>query len=253
MKIDKVIMSCDDKRYYLDFWPLVSKVWKLRFNIHPVLILFGDKNALDVSEEYGTVVEFNINKKALIHIQTLWARYWYPKTEPDTTWIISDIDMFPISKKYFIDSIKDVDNNAFINLNADGDYFPSCYDGGKGKTFEEVLELHNTWDESLNYICERSKNLSNSHMPESLDLYQPNQELLHHWGIDERIASEKIKKYQDKSRIVTFKNTHRLDRCSWWLEEHKVLKEIYDDCHSLRPYNSKHKSEIDRLVQLLLK
>ena len=34
MKIDKVIMSCDDKRYYLDFWPLVSKVWKQKFNLH---------------------------------------------------------------------------------------------------------------------------------------------------------------------------------------------------------------------------
>ena len=58
MKIDKVIMSCDDKRYYLDFWPLVSKVWKQKFNIHPVLILFGDKKELNVSEEFGTVIEF---------------------------------------------------------------------------------------------------------------------------------------------------------------------------------------------------
>lgn len=258
MKIDKAIMSCDDKRYYLDFWYPVSKVWKKKFNIHPVLILFGDKNKLNVSEEFGTVVEFKTDPNILPHIQAQWARYWYPKTEPNTTWLISDIDMFPVSKNYFINSLASVRDDAYINLNANGDYFPACYNGGTGKTFKEVLQLHDTWEESIREVDRRSKEINYNHIPESFSVYEPNQTHMANWGIDESYSIEKIKKFSDRSRIIRVERpggfcARRLDRASWKLEEDKVLSEWYNDCHSIRPYNSGHKPEIDKLVELLLK
>lgn len=258
MKIDKAIMSCDDKRYYLDFWYPVSRVWKKKFNIHPVLILFGDKNQLNVSEEFGTVVEFKTNPNILPHIQAQWARYWFPKTEPDTTWLISDIDMFPVSKNYFIDSLSSVRDDAYINLNANGDYFPACYNGGKGSTFKEVLKLHDTWEESIAEVDRRSKEINYNHIPESFSVYEPNQTHMANWGIDEAYSIEKIREFADKSRIIRVERPggfcqRRLDRASWKLEEDKVLNEWYNDCHSIRPYNSGHKPEIDRLVNLLLR
>jgi hypothetical protein len=257
MKIDKVIMSCDDKRYYLDFWNLVSKVWKKKFNIHPVLILFGNKKELDVSEEFGTVIEFETKKDIPPHIQAQWARYWYPQTEPDTTWLISDIDMFPISRLYFIDSIKDIREDAFINLNANEDYFPACYNGGKGSTFKEVLELPDSWDESINEINVRSKEITYHHTPEAFSFFHPEVPRMENWGIDESFSCEKIKKFSDKSRIIRTSRpggfcARRLDRAYWQLEEYKVLTEWYNDCHSIRPYNSVYKPEIDRLVNMLL-
>jgi hypothetical protein len=257
MKIDKVIMSCDDKRYYLDFWEPVSKVWKLKFNIHPVLILFGDKKQLNVSEQYGTVVEFKTNSNILPHIQAQWARYWYPITEPDTTWLISDIDMFPMSKEYFINSLINVRSDAYINLNADKDYFPACYNGGTGKTFKEVLELSDTWEESINEINVRSKEINYNHTPESFSVYEPGQTHMANWGIDESFSCAKIKKFADKSRIVRVPRPggfcqRRLDRASWKPDDSKILSGWYNDCHSIRPYNSGHKPEIDRVVNLIL-
>jgi hypothetical protein len=257
MKIDKVIMSCDDKRYYLDFWEPVSKVWKLKFNIHPVLILFGDKKQLNVSEQYGTVIEFKTNPNILSHIQGQWARYWYPIIEPDTTWLISDIDMFPMSKQYFINSLLDVRSDAFINLNADGDYFPACYNGGKGSTFKEVLELPNTWEESIKEIHERSKEINYNHTPESFSVYEPSQTHMANWGIDESFSCAKIKKFADKDRIIRVQRPggfcqRRLDRASWKPDDSKILSGWYNDCHSIRPYNSGHKPEIDRVVNLIL-
>ena len=258
MKIDKVILACDDKRFYLDFWYPVSKVWKKKFNIHPVLILFGDKNILNVSEEFGTVVEFKTQPNILPHIQAQWVRYWYPKTEPNTTWLISDIDMFPISKQYFINSLSGVRDDAFINLNADKDYFPACYNGGKGKTFNEVFKLHDTWEQSITEIDNRSKNIKNDHVPESFTIYEPGRSFMANWGIDEAYSAEKIKSFSDQSRVIRINrpgghNERRLDRSSWNLEENKVLSEWYTDCHCLRPYNSNHKSEIDKLVNLILR
>jgi hypothetical protein len=49
----KVIMSCDDNPYYLDFWPLVAKVWRERIGYEPVLVHVGDS---EVTSEYGQVV-----------------------------------------------------------------------------------------------------------------------------------------------------------------------------------------------------
>ena len=57
MKIQKVIHSCDDKEFYSDFWPIVSKIWKLKFNIEPVLLYFGTGNP---TEEYGEVIKMEI-------------------------------------------------------------------------------------------------------------------------------------------------------------------------------------------------
>ena len=262
MKIDKVIMSCDDKRYYLDFWPLVSKVWKLKFNIHPVLILFGDKKKLNVSEEYGTVVEFNVLKDIPSYLQALWVRYWYPITEPETTWAISDIDMFPMSRHYFIDILKNIPDNLFVNTNADKTFFPSCYNIAKGKVFKEVLELPDNWEESINIvnnIAKTKKDMTMTHTPNAIHKYEPstNNEPFHLWGVDEAYACSQIAKFADQSRIKRVERPggfchRRLDRSSWKPEDDKILNEWYNDCHSIRPY-SEHKQEIDRVVNLLLK
>ena len=32
MKIDKVIMSCNDNPFYHEYWPIISKVWKVKYN-----------------------------------------------------------------------------------------------------------------------------------------------------------------------------------------------------------------------------
>lgn len=37
MKIDYDILSSDNKPLYIDFWPSVSKVWKQKFGITPIL------------------------------------------------------------------------------------------------------------------------------------------------------------------------------------------------------------------------
>ena len=45
MKIDKVVMGSNSNPYYFDFWPIVSKIWKVKFKIEPVLFLIHDDMA----------------------------------------------------------------------------------------------------------------------------------------------------------------------------------------------------------------
>ena len=56
MKIDLVMHSVDDNPYYTDFWLMVSKVWKLRFGIDPIL-LHVTEGGIELSEEFGSVVK----------------------------------------------------------------------------------------------------------------------------------------------------------------------------------------------------
>ena len=102
MKIDKVIHSCDNNKFYLDFWPLVSKIWKVKFNVEPILAFIGDED-VEIDDTYGTVIRMGDVKGVPKYLQALWVRYWLPVTELDTVWMISDIDMLPISKEYFIE------------------------------------------------------------------------------------------------------------------------------------------------------
>ena len=40
MLIDKVILTSNEKKDYLDFWPVVSEAWK-KLGVEPVLIYTG--------------------------------------------------------------------------------------------------------------------------------------------------------------------------------------------------------------------
>jgi len=64
----KVIMSCDDNPYYLDFWPLVSWVWKEKMGIEPVLVHVGEK---EPSAEHGQVHSMPVDETVPIHTQAL--------------------------------------------------------------------------------------------------------------------------------------------------------------------------------------
>jgi hypothetical protein len=250
MKIDKAIVSSDDNKFYLDFWPLVSKVWKEKFNIKPVLLYVSDSD-FEPTQEYGEVVRYKPLKDYPIYLQTLWVRYYHPTTEKDTTWILSDIDMFPISKDYFINRIQDFDNNQYVHIDPSlGEYkkLPSCYHIATGKRFTEVLDLPNDWEMSLWRV--HSSNLGSDpggHLTGKSD-----------WFADERYATNKILNCINMGdKNIKFVNRsggrygHRLDRENFNYTEQDLKNGLYYDSHSIRPYEQ-YKEKIDLLVKQIL-
>jgi len=255
MKVDYVVVSSTCDPFYLDFWPTVSMIWKRKFNYTPVLFLVHSDKSVKVSEEYGEVVYFDPIPDVPLNVQAQCSRYWLPVTKPDATWMTSDIDMFPISKKYFIDNLRDISDDKFVNMNARGvGIFPCCYNVAKGSTYKEILELPDTYSEYLNQT--KWWNFNYGHTPQGSGMD------LKHWGIDEWYPNRKMENYHDRGRFVlTGRNgSPARDRCplrvdrqhygSW--NEQGVLSEHYLDAHSLRPYNQ-YKQQIDHLVRLIMK
>ena len=253
MKIDKVIHASDDKKFYLDFWPIVSKIWRKKFNVEPVLLYFGNGSP---TEEYGTVIKMPILPDVPVNTQCQISRYWIPTTDLNATWMTSDIDMLPISKDYFTKWIADISDEKWVHLNSDPrESFPHitylcCYNIAKGSTFKEILKLPNTFEEYVNLGFWKEN--SHDHSVPGISSSLP------HWGADEMWSSKMINQYEDQSRIVRKyrdcgpHECHRIDRVNWNWHVKDVLSEYYYDCHAIRPYEM-HTQSIDRLVELILK
>lgn len=245
MKITKVSLSCDNNSYYSDFWEPVSRIWKYRFGIEPHLWFIGDKQSAPAAE-HGQVVCIKPVDGIPIHTQTQWARFYFVSEYPDDIWITSDIDMFPLSHSYFINSIKNINTNSLVALNSDmKNYFPVCYNIATGKKFQEILELETHFKDDVRKIFFGS----------STDTHTIEGNHYVNWGADEKYSSSKICKYRDAypEQIIQLprpgghQSARRIDRSHWEYDIDLLKQEFYVDCHSLRPY-SLYRNEIERVI-----
>jgi hypothetical protein len=247
MKLDYAVHSSDSNPFYLDFWPLVSKIWKLKFKVEPILLYIDENHDIRIDETYGRVIKMKPVPDVPVYIQCLWIRYWWPSQVPEKVCILSDIDMFPISKRYFIEQIKNISDDKYLHLNPIGNaVFPSCYHVAKGKYYKEVFELHDSWEDSVRFINSLESGISHSIQ---------NGTVMQKWGVDEKYATDQIYKSPNKALFLLLpRNQLRIDRTFWNWKPIHIKQDYYADSHSIRPYNHPtYKPMIDRLVEEILK
>ena len=247
MKPDIIVHSSDSNPFYLEFWPLVSKVWKLRFNIDPILVFIGDEDVV-IDETYGKVIRMKPVPNVPVYLQCQWVRFWIPSQFPEKVCLLSDIDMFPISRSYFIDQLTTIPDTQYVHLNPNHKFIPVCYHVAKGSLFKKVLELDDSWELSIQSLYQ--KNMGHDCFiddPTNLILKDKLQ-----WGADEEYTTNKIREYQDQSIFTFLPRTHgRLDRSYWHWNPSEIDLDKYADAHSIRPY-SNYKANIDSLVEKLI-
>lgn len=177
LKIEKIIFSSSER--FSIFWNLQAKIWKKTFNIEPVCLLFGKKSNTDMSEEYGKVIEVPIMENWPLLIQITWSKFFWPTLEPDTTWMIGDMDMYPLAKDWWTTNIEDVPDEYYVHLDADGitqlsgteftwsnkeitkqnqqdrghaTNLPAHCHVGKGSTLKRGLDIGDSWENEIRYI-----------------------------------------------------------------------------------------------------
>uniref|UniRef100_A0A6C0J2J0 Glycosyltransferase n=1 Tax=viral metagenome TaxID=1070528 RepID=A0A6C0J2J0_9ZZZZ len=251
MKIDIVIHSSDSNPYYLDFWPIVSKIWKVKFGVTPLLVYIDENHDIPIDETYGIVVKMKPVEGVPLYIQCCWVRFWIPTQYPEKMCMTSDIDMLPISKRYFIKRIENIPDTAYVHLNAGSKYYdrlPVCYHIARGSLFKEILELPDTFEESAHQV--------NDFPFAETGHTIPGKEFMR-WGIDEEFSTNKIRKYKDYSIFKFFSRSaahdNRIDRHDWQYQVSDLHRDLYVDCHSIRPYSDpENKKEIDKLVEYIM-
>lgn len=240
MKIDYVIVSSNENPYYLDFWPIISKVWKEKFNITPVLGLICDKDSDFEELEYGLVKKFKSIEGVDTGLQSQIVRLFLTK-ELNGYCLISDIDIIPLSVKYFEECASHLTENNIVVYSSDNPEclsnkeYPMCYVSSHSNSFKSVLNLNLNWFEFVKMMENRKQG----------------------WTTDQKYLFEKINEFKLQKNDVVLLNRgwsgiahKRIDRASWDYDPIKVSEGYYIDSHSLRPY-SQYSEEINKLINHL--
>ncbi len=243
MSIDHIIISSDNNPTYKDFYELIAQRWyDLGFKTYYINI--SDKDEI-VENEFGTVHTM----KALDFVSTAFQSQVvriFASNILSGNLLISDIDMFPISKDYYNqynseltdDNIivytgiaKQFNNEGVITYhgppNLSTPYYPMCYMLGNVNAFQDRLDIRGmTFEEYCRML---------------VDNYTES------WNTDEHFCWDRFKKYPDKILLKTRITNTRIDRGTWVYDVDLLKNGYYVDSHLLRPYQE-HKQEIQRFI-----
>ncbi len=284
MKIDKVYFSSSET--FSVFWNLNSKVYS-RLGIEPVCLLFGKKANTNMNEDYGKVIEMPIIKDIPLLIQITWSKFHWATLEPEVTSLIGDIDLMPLSRYRFIDDIKDVPEDTYVHLDADGitqlsrvehtwtgrelnennmaDFgcpsnMPGHYHCAKGKIMKIALEEHRgSFENELKYIVNSGKYNNTRGYREEDPIDQCNL-----WCAEELRSTRAIRR-QIAQKNINFKGfflKHGIDRTDGdrldkmynpekgecGYDLERLVSGKYADIHCIRPFSHcVSKEECDKM------
>jgi hypothetical protein len=240
MKIDYVIVASNENPYYLDFWPIISKVWKEKFNITPVLGLISDEDSDFQESEYGIVKKFKSVNGIDTGLQSQIVRLFLPKMLKGYC-LISDIDIIPLSTKYFEDCASYLTENNIVVYSSDHPEclakheYPMCYVSSHSESFRNILNLDLDWESFVLLMKNRNQG----------------------WSTDQKYLYEKVNEFNLRTNnVILLKRgwseilCKRIDRGFWNYDPIKVSEGYYIDSHSLRPY-TQYSEEINKLINCL--
>ena len=256
MKIDRVILSTNANPAYSDFWPIVAKAWQ-KWGIKPTLAFICDRK-IKLDETLGDVIKFEPIQEIPISIQTQTIRLLIPCLFKNDVCIISDIDVLPISKKYFINSIVDVPNDKFVIYNdthtsCDILISPMCFNAAQGKIFQEIFKINNK-EEIPKTIKYWWNELTLKKLPLLSSIFAKDkikfETISFLKSTDERMLALHLQKWPEFSRNTVNLGYHhdRIIDKNCWKYDTKLLKdEFYTWAHLPLPYKN-HKKLNDQLL-----
>jgi hypothetical protein len=260
MKIDKVIFCIDDNPHYKGFWPSISKHFRLKMNMLPKLFVLSDKeNISEYDTLYGEVeIVKPLNKIPLI-IQALLGKFFFTKTEPNTTWLIGDIDLYPLHTFHFTESIKNIPDEQYIHLNpyAYGVDWRNHYSGlagyfhvAKGHVFAEELKIPNSFEDFCNIILNSDKYGIKFYYHNNTPPNKENGEASSDWGwfcCEEMYTGDVLKNSKKLIEIPPINSYTRINRTDMVFNENLIKNQHYIDFHAPRPYEQ-HEEIIERIL-----
>jgi len=235
LKIDRVIISTDTNPMYMDFWPAVAKAWEKIVGIKPTLAFIAPKD-FPIDESLGDVIRFDPIEGVSTALQAQFIRLLLPLYFKDEVCLISDIDMIPLNKSYFLDTVRDIPDDNFVVYRSDVllqyNQYPMCYIAAKGSVFCEVFGVE-TPEDIEDFIKQEAERLN------------------HAWSTDQQSLYFHVNKWegcQSRCEKLGLGVERRVDRVNWKYDVALLKKGYYIDSHMLRPY-SRYKNEVDKLLR----
>ena len=161
MKLEYAVVSSNSNPEYLDFWPYVAKAWKNLIGLEPVLLYIDNSEPPAWVHEHGKVYYLVARSDWDIVQQSQCIRFWAANIL-DKPFIISDMDMLPISKDYYINHAEYIGDAGLISYSSDiikyrwyrtNPQYPMCYLAGDPKSFSDVFGQNN---DGNNNSCDKT-------------------------------------------------------------------------------------------------
>jgi hypothetical protein len=263
--IDIVTLSCNDDPVYWEFWNPISKHWKQKFGIHPVLFYYGKDNPA-LSEEHGTVVRHDVIEGVPDYVAATWGRFWVTKFFPNKMCLISDIDMFPLSRKFFLETANPR-FDCYTHLNADayhvGDFecwksdgitVPVCYHLATAEMLNAVYRFSESYDDEMTKLMNRDYSEYKSGFATTPEAHLQKASAANGgmWGIDEMYSTSMLREYYRAGGSVTngqrILPQNRLCRSRIGMQISAFGAGTHIDFHSLRPYTA-YTADIQYLLE----
>jgi len=229
MKLEYAVVSSDSNPEYLDFWPYVAKAWE-RIGIAPVLLYIDNTPPPEWVHTHGKVIYLESIKEWTIVQQAQCIRFWAAKIL-DKPFIISDMDMLPISKEYYENGANQIGDRGIVSYSSDiikyrwyrtNPQYPMCYLAGDPQSFVELLNIievdHKVFLSKLMYMSMRAGTDQKFFYNQTLRNKNVTIKHLERGWIEEKYA------------------TRRLDKVIWPKTDYKA--DEYIDCHLPRPLSS---------------
>ena len=113
MKLDICIVACDLNTDYTQFFEIVNYSWFKFVGIKTKFLLISSFIPEDLQSFKDDIILFEPIKNIPTAFQAQCIRVLYPAllTEFTGSIIISDMDLIPLNKSFYLDNIKDFDDD----------------------------------------------------------------------------------------------------------------------------------------------
>jgi len=226
MQLKYAVVSSNSNPEYLDFWPYVSKMWK-KIGIEPVLFYIDTNPPSNDVGQHGMTIFLESISNWEIAQQAQCIRFWAARVLGGP-FIISDIDMLPISEEYYKKGANQIGDRGIVSYSSDiikyrwyktNPQYPMCYLAGDPQSFIDILDLN---DDDHKQFLRRLKKLNIRFGTDQKFFYNQSS----------RKKEMKIK-HLERGWIEEKYATKRLDKAVWPKTDYKV--DEYIDCHLPRP------------------
>ena len=162
MKIDFAVVSTDNNELFDGFWDICKKAWSEVVGVKPLLVIIGNKDSIQDFDDC-TIVELKKVPDVSTSMQSQVSRMYITSLFKNKTFLISDLDMVPMNKSYFLNNAKKVKRDQLLIYTANGygheaqTRYPMCYNLAYGETYTEILDLNCTFEEFIKRIKERMR------------------------------------------------------------------------------------------------
>lgn len=149
MKIDIVLTACNMNEYYYNLFPYVYRVWKERFGLELYMCLISNYIPEKLKPYESNIILFEPIDGLNECYQAQVIRILYPCLFENKNVLITDMDIIPISKEYFINSTNNYTEDKFITFTdryVKSNMYAICYNLANSHVWSEIFGVKNIQD-----------------------------------------------------------------------------------------------------------